>query len=638
MATAKSRTPRRRSRRRPTRRGRRGTGAARVVRYAADAGVWLMTLFLVAAAVVAQFARDLPDTDGLWSQPRAPRTTLIGVDGAPIAIHGESFGAPVRLKDLPDYVPLAVLAVEDRNFRHHLGFNPVSLGRALLANAEAGEIVQGGSTITQQLAKNLFLSPDRTMKRKVQELMLAVWLELQFTKDEILTLYLNRVYFGSGAYGVDAASHRYFGKAARELSVAEAAVLAGLLKAPSRLAPNRNPQNAGLRARVVIDAMEKAHFVTAMEAAKARRETVVLAQPQFAAAPYFVDYILQEAREKSDGLDADLIVQTTFDPKLQAALERGLAAGLSLADEPREAQLAAVILDPEGAVRAMVGGRDYRQSQYNRATQARRQPGSAFKPFVYLAALEAGYSPSDTVEDSPIAIAKWRPDNYGGRYYGEVTLTKALALSLNSAAIRIEERVGRSAVRVAAHRMGLEDARTKGPALALGVDATTPLDLAGAYAPLVNGGYRVKPHVIESIRTGDGQLVYKRDPALLDIAASFRSIQKLNDMLAAVVAYGTGRAAALPEWRVSGKTGTTQDYRDAWFAGHAGGLVCVVWLGRDDDKPMDGVVGGGPPAIIWREAMRRALEGRAPERAQVAPAPASKTPAPPLAVIVDGKV
>jgi penicillin-binding protein 1A len=597
------------------------------VRHAANAGVAVLTALLVLAAAAAYAVRELPDTDNLWAAEKSVRrVTLLDVDGAPIPIHGESRGAPVRLSDLPPYVPLAVLAVEDRNFRHHVGFNPVSVLRALRANAKAGEIVQGGSTITQQLAKNLFLSPDRTFRRKLQELSLALWLELQFTKDEILTLYLNRVYFGAGAYGVDAASHRYFAKPARALSLAEAAVLAGLLKAPSRYSPSRNPEDAGLRARVVIDAMEKSRFITSFEAARARRETVVLAAPKFAAAPYFVDHILAEVRTRV-GVDADLVVQTTFDPRLQAALERGAAAGLLLAPLPAQAQTAAVIVDAEGAVRAMIGGRDYRKSQYNRASQALRQPGSAFKPFVFLAALEAGLSPDDMVLDAPLAIDKWTPDNYGGRYLGAVSLTTALAQSLNSACVRVQEKVGRSAVRIAARRMGLARTTTRGPALALGVDAVSPLELAGAYAPLVNGGFRIETHAIDSIRTSDGALLWRRDAAMRDVAASYRSVAALNDMLAAVVSTGTGRAAAIPGWRAAGKTGTSQDSRDAWFAGHAGGLVAVVWVGRDDNRPLEDLSGGGAPAVIWREAMRRALEGRrAGERPQLAPAIRAQPP------------
>ncbi|MGE0409207.1 MAG: transglycosylase domain-containing protein, partial [Amphiplicatus sp.] len=436
---------RKKSRRRNSpRRGvaRRPRGADRlslIAGYAANAGVILMTLFAMFAAFIAVFARDLPSTDGLWTARRAPRMTLVALDGAPIEVHGVSVGTPVRLVDLPVYAPQAVLAVEDRNFYHHIGVNPIAVARALIVNAGAGEVRQGGSTITQQLAKNLFLSSDRTLKRKIQELILALWLERQFTKDEILTLYLNRVYFGAGAYGLDAAAHRYFAKSPRALTLGESAVLAGLLKAPSRYAPTRNPEDAGTRARLVLDAMEQAKFITHREADKARAAPVLLAAASFTAAPYFVDHILQETHSLARGVDADLVVRTTFDPGMQRALEEGIAAGLAKAPLTDDIEAAAVILDGEGAVRAMLGGRDYEKSQFNRATQARRQPGSAFKPFVFLAALEAGLTPQTSVLDAPIRVDNWAPDNYGGRYFGEVSLRNALAFSLNSATVRLQE-------------------------------------------------------------------------------------------------------------------------------------------------------------------------------------------------------
>ena len=627
----------RRSRR--STRGRQRTGPwGRIVRYAANAGVVVITALAGLAGLVAFFARDLPDTDSLWASQRAPRVTLLALDGAPLIVHGESAGKPVRLSELPQHVPQSVLAVEDRNFYHHVGVNPVSVVRALLVNAEAGKVRQGASTITQQLAKNIFLSPDRTLKRKIQELLLALWLEHRFTKDEILTLYLNRVYFGAGAYGVDAASYKYFGKPARLLEVGEAAVLAGLLKAPSRYAPTNNPDSAGKRGRLVLDAMVAARFLTEAEAGQARATPIILSSSQFAAAPYFVDFIMQEVRLHAQSVDADLIVQTTYDPKLQAALQSGLLAGRRLSPLPDDVQTAAVIVDAQGAVRAMIGGRDYRASQFNRAVQARRQPGSAFKPFVFLAALEAGYKPADRVQDAPIAIDNWRPDNYGGQYFGEVTLTTALARSLNGATIRVQETVGRSAVRIVARRMGLEATKTRGPSLALGVDAVSPLELAGAYAPLANGGFQTGVHVIDSIRTNEGQTVYRRQAAMIDTAASFRSVDQLNGMLREVVRSGTGRAAAIPGAKVAGKTGTTQGNRDAWFAGHVNGLVGVVWVGRDDNKPMSSsITGGGAPAVIWREALRRAIPASTPRSLQ-APDPDTTQSEDPLAVLLQERV
>ncbi len=605
------------------RRGRRARGlAARIVRHSAEAGFFVFAGAIALAAVVVHFTRDLPDTDGLWRENAQPRTTLVAADGSPIAIHGQSFGAPVRLADLPVHAPRAVLAVEDRNFYHHVGVNPLSVARALFVNVREGEVKQGGSTLTQQLAKNLFLSSDRTYKRKVQEFFLALWLEQRFTKDEILTLYLNRVYFGAGAYGIDAASYRYFGKPARKLTLPESAILAGLLKAPSHYAPDKNPVDAGQRARLVIDAMLDAGFITRSQAEAAYRSPVRIGASQFAGAPYFVDFAISETKSLAKSVDADLTVRTTYDPALQDALEMGMAAGAAISRLDPAIEIAAVILDSDGGVRAMAGGRDYRVTQFNRATHAKRQPGSAFKPFVFLAALEMGASPFDIIDDAPITVGKWSPENYKGQYFGEVTLTEGLARSLNGATVRLQERTGRGAVRLAAKRMGLKGPFTQGPALALGVDATTPLELAGAYAPLANGGYRVEPHAVEQINLSDGDRVFTRSKKYIEAAASPGAIRDLNAMLGAVTDWGTGKAAHLTRVQARGKTGTTQDNRDAWFAGHAGGLVCVVWVGRDDYRPMGEITGGGAPAIIWREIMERALIVRPPnqlENPMVAP-------------------
>ena len=597
--------PRARRRRRRARKG----GAGRIIlAHAANAGVLALTGLAALAVLVAYYAHDLPSRDDLWREGRPHRITLLAADSSPMPVGGESLGAPVRLAELPAHVPDAILAVEDRNFRHHIGFNPVSVGRALLVNASEGAIEQGASTITQQLAKNLFLTPEKTVKRKVQELLLALWLEQRFTKDEILTLYLNRAYFGAGAYGVDAAARRYFDKPARRLSVGEAAVLAGLLKAPSRFAPTRNPEDAGARAGLVLDLMVAGRFLTAEAAATARAEPIYLSSPRFAAAPYFVDEALREADALTRGYDADLIVETTFDPRVQAGVETGFAAGLALSPLGDGVEAAIVVVDRGGAVRAMIGGTDYRRSQFNRTTQARRQPGSAFKPIIYLAALEAGRRPEDLVEDAPITIGGWAPGNFKDRYMGTVTLTEALAHSLNSAAVRVQEDVGRWRVRQMARRLGLKQTVTEGPALALGVDPASPLELADAYAAIANGGYRSPAHLVKRIKTSDGQLVYERSQALVEAAVSPAAAYAADSMLEAVVARGTGRRAQLQGYAARGKTGTTQDSRDAWFAGYAGGLAAVVWVGKDNFEPMDGVLGGTAPAILWREAMQRALE------------------------------
>ncbi len=607
----------------PRRRRRKRRDSGRFWQYAAEAGFYVFAFAIAAAAVLIHFARDLPDTDGLWRNASARRISLVAADGAPLVLHGESAGAPIRLSELPAYTPRAVLAVEDRYFYHHVGFNPLAVSRALMVNAREGEVRQGGSTLTQQLAKNVFLSSDRTVKRKVQELLLALWLERRFTKDEILTLYLNRVYFGAGAYGIDAASRRYFGKPASRLTLAESAVLAGLLKAPSHLAPDKNPIDAGERGRIVLDAMLSAGFIDAAEARAAAATSVRVGPSQFAGAPFFVDHAISEARARAKRIDADLIVRTTLDPKINEAADLGLIAGSARAGLDSSIEAAVVVLDGEGRIRALAGGRDYRRSQFNRAAMARRQPGSAFKPFVFLAALEAGASPYDIVRDAPIKVGDWTPANYKNQYFGDVVLEEALARSLNGATVRVQEDTGRGAVRLAARRMGISSSLSQGPALALGVDAVTPLELAGAYAPLVNGGYRVEPHAVTSITTGDGESVYRRDANLLGPAASPRSISALNEMLRAVVVLGTGRAAALSSHDAYGKTGTTQDNRDAWFVGHAGGYVCAVWIGRDDNRSMGDITGGAAPAEIWREVMERVLaahpHGRATTLAPLAP-------------------
>ena len=560
------------------------------------------------AVVFAYVARGLPDTSVLWRDGGRAQITLLDASGAPLTVNGASAGAPIRLADLPEHVPNAILAVEDRNFYHHFGVNPVSVVRAMVVNLREGGVVQGGSTITQQLAKNIFLSADRTVKRKAQELLLALWLEQKFTKEEILTLYLNRVYFGAGAYGIDAAAYRYFGKSARSLSLGEAALLAGLLKAPSRLAPTSNPGDAGRRGRLVIDQMVEAGFLSRDEAAIIVSQPILLSTSQFSAAPYFIDHILAQVKRLAGDIDADLVVQTTFDRRAQEAAEIGLIAGVASADDDlADVQSAVVVVGGDGAVKAMIGGRDYRDSQFNRATQAKRQPGSAFKPFVFLAATQAGIAADDIVLDAPLKIGKWAPDNYKSKFYGDVTVREAMARSLNAATIRVQEAVGRNQVRRSARAMGWQGNLTPGPSLALGVDGVSPLALAGVYAPFANGGFRIEPYVIVSIKTADGDLIYNRDDVYAEQAAPVAAIDATNAIMESVVAWGTGRAAAVPGYHVVGKTGTSQKSRDAWFAGHAGGLVCVVWLGRDDNSPMQGVTGGRSPAIIWREVMARTL-------------------------------
>jgi len=582
--------------------------------FALEFGVFCFSGLMILALILVYNTHDLPDTDKLWRSDREPHYTLLAVDGSPISVKGTRYGAPIRLSTLPPYVVDAVLAVEDRNFHHHIGVNPLSILRAVMVNTQNGAVRQGGSTITQQLAKNLFLSSERTVKRKIQELLLAFWLEQRFSKNEILTLYLNRVYLGSGAFGIDAASFRYFGKPASELALNEAALIAGLLKAPSRYNPNSNPVDAGRRAQLVIESMVTAGFLT-QEAGKKAIETPIYLKPEtFVASGYFVDHVRAQIKKILPDNDADLVIQTSFDPSIQFAAETGLYKAIEKnilppADEDnRQIETAIVIVDSNGAVRAMIGGRSYGESQFNRVTQARRQPGSAFKPFVFIAALEAGLSPEQLVLDAPITLGKWAPDNYKSKFYGDVTLTDALARSLNSATIRLQEWAGRDRVRFMARAMGFDSRLNPDAALALGTDAISPLELAQAYVPMINNGISMHAHSIISIKTKEGVDVYHRNDGVRGVAASEHSIAQLNQMLGAVTEYGTGRNARIEGWSVAGKTGTTQDSRDAWFAGHVGGLVAVVWTGYDDNRPMKdangkAITGGRAPAQLWQSVM-----------------------------------
>ena len=461
------------------------------------------------------------------------------------------------------------------------------------------------------------MSSERTLKRKVQELLLALWLERRFTKDEILTLYLNRVYLGAGAYGIDAASHNYFGKPASDLALNEAALIAGLLKAPSRYNPTHHPHDAGARAQLVVESMVAAGYISRAEADTAITTPIYLQPPSLSAAGYFVDFVRQEMVRLVGHSDADLVIRTTLDPDIQFALETGLSravengvfgtsqpgAGTENKSEQQSPETAIVVADRFGAVRALVGGRDYAKSQFNRATQSKRQPGSAFKPFIYLAAIEAGAQPDHLILDAPVSVGKWSPDNYEGKFYGTVTLTEALAKSMNSAAVRLQEWAGRDHVRAVATRMGFPGPLNPDAALALGVDAVSPYHLTQAWLPCANGGYRSDTHVITSIQTVEGIPLYQYRDDNSQLAASPQAIAAIDMMLRAVTNTGTGRNARIDGISVAGKTGTTQGNRDAWFAGYAGGLVAVVWVGNDDYSPMDGITGGRAPAMIWSSVM-----------------------------------
>lgn len=567
-------------------------------------GIWAG---VAVSVLVAFYAYDLPDISRLEGQTRAPGVTITAANGQVLATYGEVYADYVTYEDLPPHLVDAVVSIEDRRFFDHFGIDIWGIVRAAVTNLRAGHLVQGGSTLTQQVAKNVFLTHARTLRRKVQEVLLALWLEHRFTKNQLLTIYLNRVYLGAGTYGVEAASMRYFGKSVRRIGVAEAAMLAGLPKAPSRYAPTRNLDAARDRAAIVLSAMVDAGRLDAgtAAAAKASPATLVGSYVGSGSARYFADWIADQITVHVGRPTRDLVVQTTLNPNAQTAAERAVAAVLADAGTPKHiGQAALVAMSPDGAVRAMVGGSSYAKSQYNRAVQARRQPGSAFKLAVYAAALESGFEPGDTVRDEPITIDGWQPRNYGGTYRGEITLTNAIAHSSNSVAVQLTEAVGRDTVIETARRLGINTPLSAKPSLALGAAEVTLLELTGAYAVVPNGGRGVIPYGIEEIRSRDGEVLFRRGGSGLGRALSRQTTHKLDVMLDYVVREGTGKRAALSV-PAAGKTGTSQDFRDAWFIGYRSGLVAGVWLGNDDASPMNEVTGGGLPAHLWRDFMSR---------------------------------
>ncbi|MDA1091212.1 MAG: PBP1A family penicillin-binding protein [Proteobacteria bacterium] len=573
--------------------------------------MWAVIVFSLAAA---WYATDLPDVDKAFSATRRPTITVLADDGAPLVRTGDVYGRLIGLNDLPKALPQAVLATEDRRFYSHFGIDIIGLGRAMAANLRAGRIVQGGSTITQQVAKNLFLTPERTLKRKIQELMLALWLEQKFTKDQILTIYLNRVYLGTGTYGVDAAAKKYFGRPAERLTVYQAAMLAGLLKAPSRYNLIAHPARAKARTAQVLKNMVAAGYLSQ---ANARQADIGTAPVKSATASpgsrYFIDWILAQVSDYINPGDRDLIVRTTFSSDIQRLAEAGVEKALSRngvqsGSRAGIGQVALVALTPEGAVRAMVGGRSYGESQFNRVTQARRQPGSAFKPFVYLAGLESGLVPGDVMIDESVTIDGWRPSNFNRRYQGPVTVKAALARSINTVAVKIGEKAGRARVIETARRLGLSGNFKPTPSLALGVAEVTLLELTAAYGPFANGGAGVWAYGIEEIRDGGGSLLYRRGGSGPGRVISRRDVAAMNDMLAGAVTDGTGRNAGIGRPQ-AGKTGTSQNFRDAWFIGYTADLVAGVWMGNDNGAEMKNVTGGGAPAKLWRDFMAAAHAG-----------------------------
>ena len=566
------------------------------------------------AGLVAYHATQLPPIDQIAVPKRPPNVAILAADGSLLANRGETGGRNVALKELPPYLPKAFVAIEDRRFYSHWGIDPVGIARAAFRNISSRGVAQGGSTLTQQLAKNLFLTQERTASRKVQEAILAAWLEHGFSKDQLLELYLNRVYFGAGAYGVEAAAQRYFAKPAREVTVAEAATLAGLVQAPSRLAPNRNPEAARARAELVLAAMADEGYIT-----PAQHKTALMTPARTArrggagSANYAADLVMDVLDDFVGTVESDISVRTTIDPVAQAAAERAVVDELAAKGGKFGVEQGALVaMRPDGAVRALVGGRNYAESQFNRATAARRQPGSAFKPFVYLAALESGLTPDTVREDGPVNVKGWSPENYSRDYRGPVTLRDALALSLNTVAVRVGMEVGPKRVVSAARKLGIASPLQPNASIALGTSEVSPIELVGAFAAFANGGSAVAPYVIAEVKGPGGKLIYRRAEPEASRAMEPGIAAAMNGMMRETLLTGTARKADIPGWEAAGKTGTSQEFRDAWFVGYTGSLVAGVWLGNDDGSPTRKASGGNLPVEVWSRFMKAALAGTEP--------------------------
>ncbi len=565
------------------------------------------------AIFYSNFLSNLPDVKNLLASGPTRDVTILDDRGRLIARRGLTQGRQVNVADLPAYVPDAFIAIEDRRFRGHFGIDPIGMARAGISNMIAGHVVQGGSTLTQQLAKNLFLTPSRTFDRKAQEAMLAVYLESRYSKDQILTLYLNRVYFGAGVFGIEAASEKFFGKHADQLGLTEAAMLAGSVKAPARYNALADTDASLARARVVLRAMEDTGFISDNERiqAQATRPRIMKGSgtPE---SGYFADWILS----RLDGFIGDatepVIVETSFDLETQGMAERAVAQTMN-AEGGRigATQAALVAMTPDGAIRAMVGGRSYSESSFNRASDAERQPGSAFKPFVYLTAFEHGHTPNDIMRDGPVDIHGWKPSDFEGEYQGDITLTQAFAESSNVIAAQLTDQVGAREVARTARRLGIVSPLAEVASLALGTSGVTPLELTGAYVPFANGGQGVVPFGIVSIRTKTGKILFERKGSSLGAVMSPDNNAAMTRLMVETVTTGTGKAARLDERPSAGKTGTTQDSHDAWFVGFTADLVCGVWIGNDDSRPMHKApgltaTGGGVPAHIFHAFMEDA--------------------------------
>jgi penicillin-binding protein 1A len=583
------------------------------------AGTFLGLVVIAGYGTWQHLLGDLPkitSAEQVWTANRQASMEIVNSKGETVALRGPRYGRRVPIDAIPAQVLQAFLAVEDARFFEHGGVDFWAVSRALVENVTAGQTVQGASTITQQLVKNVYLSPEQTFKRKLQEVILASQIDSTLTKKQILEIYLNRIYFGQNAYGIDAASWRYFSKRPQQLTLAEAAMLAGLPKAPGRLAIDLTAKPAIDRRTIVLQRMVTAGFITQGMANAAMREPVVLTvppEPPEGEMAYAIDMAQKEIGSLGKDVAPDRIIRLTLDTNMQAqavaAVQRMVGDGSGT--RPGITQAALVAMDRQGRILAIVGGRSYAESQYNRATMAKRQPGSSFKPFVYAAALEAGMTPNTIRVDKPVSFSGWRPHNFGGGYSGAMTLSTALTRSVNTIAVQLASEVGVDRLILIARRLGIDSPLPRNLSISLGAGEVTLYDMTRAYATLANDGVRVDPFLIERIDTTRGTVAFQRKNNVpVQVYEPLRARQ-MTAMLADVVAFGTGKRARLPNGReAAGKTGTSQNYRDAWFVGYTADIICGVWVGNDGFKPMNGVTGGTMPALIWEDFMAAAHEGK----------------------------
>jgi penicillin-binding protein 1A len=586
---------------------------------------------LIAAILAAgQLSLSAPELPRLPPLTREPQITYVDRTGAVIGVRGGQFAPPVDLARVPAYVPAAFVAIEDRRFYEHEGVDPMGVARAIVTDLTKGKM-QGGSTITQQLARVLYLNTDQTIERKATEAAYAIQLERVYSKKQILALYLSRTNYGSGAYGLEAAAQRYFNKPAARLSIREAAMLAAIMKSPTHYNPVADPEKSDERTKLVLDAMLETGAITQGQHDKAMAEhPKVWKTAPTAPAQYFVDWLDGQTRAAVGQPKQDLVVETTLDlPSEIAAGDVARTVAGRYAKQGVE-QAAVVTLDGFGRVRAMVGGLDYQTAPFNRAVDAHRQPGSAWKPFVYLAAMESGRTPDLQVVDEPVTINGWSPRNFEPEFMGQITLEQALAHSINTVAARLADEVGRDKVAAVAHRMGIVSVVNTDPAMALGTSLVTPLEMAQAYDPFGNGGWGVQAYGIERIRTAGGQVLFQKKAPQLTPAVFNPALGEMQQMMRSVMKFGTGTHALVAGYDLAGKTGTTTDSKDAWFCGYTGGMVTVVWVGRDNAKPMRGITGAMAPSDIWKSYMTTALK-RLPNSA-ILPGAAPSLPAAPTPV------